>query len=61
MNKAYKVMPVPMTLPYMQLHALLRILQMKLFKCSIVSQKDYNEIPVLGIFRLQRKFKEPVF
>jgi len=36
----------------MKLHTLLQILHMKLFKCSTVNQKDYNEIPVLDIFKL---------
>lgn len=49
----------PLTLPYMELHTLLQILQIKLFKLSMASQKD-NEIPVLGIFSLHRNFKEPV-
>lgn len=60
MNKAYRVMVATLTLPYMELHTLLQILQIKLFKLSMVNQKDYNEIPVLGIFSLQRNFKEPV-
>lgn len=59
MNKTYRVMVATLTLPYMELHTLLQIPQIKLFKISMANPKD-NEIPVLGIFSLHRNFKEPV-